>query len=269
MRSMKTGNACPCLPRWPWWPLALALLCLGPGARGNDFATAFDTANQLYVDGRFADAASAYDAMIQTGNLSEAILFNRGNALFREGKTGLAIASYREAQLLAPRDPDLRANLQFARTRARGGSPYHVNHWRNWLDRLTLNEWTALVVAALWAFFLLLAAGQWRKELRAALAGYVVAAGLAAAFLGVCLGMELQTNFFARSAIVTIGEADIRNGPFDEAPSLFKVRDGIELDVLDHKDNWLQVADSAQRIGWVRRDQVVLFQPAALANGKG
>ena len=97
--------------------LALALMGGSFAARANDFTKSFDAANQLYVEGRFADAAAAYEGMLQTGNISEAILFNRGNALFREGKTGLAIASYREAQVLAPRDRDLRANLQFARTR--------------------------------------------------------------------------------------------------------------------------------------------------------
>ncbi len=257
------------LPGRFWRPLLAFVLMIGSFvARANDFATAFETANQLYVDGRFADAAAAYEGMLQTGNISEAILFNRGNALFRDGKTGLAIASYREAQLLAPRDPDLRANLQFARTRARGGAPYHPNRWKSWLDRLSLNEWTALVAAAFWVFFLLLAATQWRKELRAALGNYILAAGLAAAILGAGLAIELQSNYFALSAIVTIGEADIREGPFDAAKSVFKVRDGIELEVLDHKDNWLEVSDSAPRVGWVRRDQVVVFQPAALAGAK-
>lgn len=249
--------------------LAIVLLMGGFAARANDFATAFATANQLYVDGRFADAAAAYEAMLQTGNISEAILFNRGNALFREGKTGLAIASYREAQLLAPRDPDLRANLQFARTRARGGAPYHLDRWRSWLDSLTLNEWTALVAAAFWVFLLLLAAAQWRKELRAALGNYILAAGSVAAVLGVCLAVELQSNYFAQSAIVTIGEADIRELPLDGAQSKFKVRDGVELEVLNHEDNWLEVADSAHRVGWVRRDQVIIYQPAAVAKVKG
>ena len=253
---------------WQWW-LALVLMVGGFAAHANDFATAFDTANQLYMEGRFADAAAGYEAMLQTGNISEAILFNRGNALFKEGKTGLAIVAYREAQVLAPRDPDLRVNLQFARTRARGGTPYQINRWKSWLDSLNLNEWTALVVAAFWVCFLLLAAAQWRKELRAALGKYIIGAGLAAAILGVCLVIELQSNYFAKSAIVTIGEADIRTSPFDEAQSLFKVRDGIELEVLDHKDNWLEVADSAQRIGWVRRDEVVIFQPAAFVKAKG
>ena len=206
--------------------------------------------------------------MIQTGNFSEAILFNRGNALFREGKLGLAIASYRQARLLAPRDPDLRANLQFARVRARGGAPYYSSRWKNWLEELSLNEWTGLESVALWVFFLLLALGQWRKEAGAALRNYIFSAGAAALLAGLCLAVELNANYLTQSAIVTVGETEVRNGPFDEAPSLYKVRDGAELNVVDHKDNWLEVVDSAQRTGWLRRDQAVIFQPANWLNPK-
>ena len=56
--------------------------------------------------------------------------------------------------------------------------------------------------------------------------------GAAFLLLGIGLGVELGVNYFNPSAIVITGETDIRNGPFDEAPSLYKVRDGAELTVL-------------------------------------
>lgn len=246
--------------------LLTLLLILGMplALRANDYGIAFDNANRLYEDGRFADAATAYEALMQTGNLSESLLFNRGNALFRQGKLGLAIACYRQALLLSPRDKDARANLQFARTQARGGAPFQINRWNDGLSRLSLNEWTALAAFALWLCFILLALAQWRKELAVALRKYIVIAGAAFLLLAVCLGIELQLNYFATTAIVIAGETDVRQGPFDEAPSVYKVRDGVELDVLDHKDNWLEVSDSAQRIGWVKKDQVLVFHPATL-----
>jgi tetratricopeptide (TPR) repeat protein len=231
--------------------------------RAADLAGDFETGNKLYEGGRYADALAAYNRLLQNGGASEALLFNRGNALFKLGQLGRAIESYRLAQQLAPRDPDLRANLQFVRTRARGGAPYQSSRWHRWLESLSLNEWTALTAAALWVFFLLLALSQWRRELWPRLRSAVLAAAVAVLLLGVGLGIELSDNYFTQSAIVVSGETDIRNGPFDEAPSLYKVRDGAELTVLDRKDNWLQVTDSADRIGWVKLDQVVIFNLAA------
>jgi tetratricopeptide (TPR) repeat protein len=243
--------------------LILAIFLATLNLRAADLASGFESANKLYEEGNYAAAVAAYDKLIETGSASEALYFNRGNALFKMGQVGRAIASYRVAQRFAPRDPALRANLQFARTSARGGSPYHRERWRVWLESLSLNEWTLLTTAAVWLLFILLALRQWRPTLGPALHKYFFPVCAAVLVLGVCFGIVLDENCFTRSAIVITGEADVRNGPLDESQSLYKVRDGIEVEVLDRQNNWLQVVDSAQRVGWLRRDQVLLFDPSA------
>ncbi len=244
------------------WLPALVLLLAPTVLRAADLSGNFETANKLYEQGKYSDALAAYDQLLQNG-VSEALLFNRGNALFKLGRFGRAIESYRVAQEIAPRDSELRSNLDFVRTRARGGTPYHTERWHVWLGSLSLNEWTILTVAAFWILFLLLVLVQWRRELAARLRSPIFAALAAFLIFAIGLGIELSANYFSPSAIVVTGETDIRNGPFDEAPSLYKVRDGAELTILDRKDNWLQVTDSAQRLGWIRSDQVILFNPAA------
>jgi tetratricopeptide (TPR) repeat protein len=232
-----------------------------------DTVSNFDAANKLYEQGKYADAVAAYDQLLKSGD-APAVYYNRGNALFKLNQLGRAIASYRMAQNLSPRDPDLRANLQSARSRARGGTPYHAERWRVWLEQLTLNEWTLITALAVWTLFLLLALAQWRPNLKSKLGGYITGAGVAALLLGLCLGIQLDAGYFTRSAIVITGEAEVRNGPLDEAPSVYKVRDGLELNILDEKDNWLQVRDPAQRVGWVRRDQVLVFEPDGASKAK-
>jgi tetratricopeptide (TPR) repeat protein len=244
-----------------WWIFVLVAL-LGTSVtrlRADDLAMGFDSANKLYAEGKYAEAAAAYDKLLAGGNVSEAIYFNRGNALFKAGQLGRAIASYRQAELLAPRDSVLRANLQLARTRARGGSPYHGNRWVGLVSWLGLNEWAVLLMVAFWVLFILLAVGQWRKELKTSVRTYVWLAGGAFVVFFVCLG-TMHNQYRSPSAIVVVGETEVRNGPLDESPGIFKVRDGAELEVTDQKDGWLQVIDVAQRMGWVRQDQVILLQ---------
>ena len=258
------------IARWRLFLLmpVLALTALAFNLHAADADSRFGSANKLYEEGKYSDALAAYDQLLHDGNVSEALYFNRGNALFKLGQTGRAIASYSQARDLAPRDPDVLANLQLARTRARGGQPYHPGLWRAWLARLTLNEWTILAAGSLWLLFLLLALGQWRAPLRPILRNYVVIAGVAVVVLGACFGIALNEDYFTRTVVVIAGEADVRNGPLDEAQSIYKVRDGIELQVLDQKDDWLQVVDPAQRAGWLRRDQVLAFEPPALKKAK-
>ncbi len=253
-----------------FWLFGFCWLLIAPvtGARADDPATGFESANKLYEEGKYVDAVAGYDKLLASGNVSEAIYFNRGNALFKLGQVGRAIASYRQAQLLAPRDPELRANLQLARTRTRGGSPYRAERWRMLLSRLSVNEWAVLTSVVIWALFILLALGQWRVELKSGLRSYLVAACFAVVFFGGCLGLTFYNDYLSPSAIVVVGEVEVRNGPLDESQSIFKVRDGAELEVTDQKDGWLQVVDAAQRMGWLRQDQVITFDPGKLEKSK-
>jgi tetratricopeptide (TPR) repeat protein len=248
--------------------IALVFMLTTPLLRAADFAADFEAANKLYEQGRFADAANAYDRIISTGKVSEALYFNRGDALFKLGQVGRAIAAYRQAELLAPRDSALRSNLQFARTRARGGSTYRADRWQGWLNTLSLNEWTLLTAIAFWMVFVILALSQWRPELKPRMRNLLAVSAFAVVVFGICLGIVVNRDCFTTSAIVVAGEAEVRNGPLDESPSLFKIRDGVELEVIDQKDNWLQVVDPAQRAGWIRQDQAILFEPAASGKSK-
>lgn len=237
-------------------------------AHAADDASEFEQANKLYEQGKYADAASAYDKILQSSHESEAVYFNRGNAYLKLGELGRAIASYRQAEELSPRDPDLRANLQFARTQARGGTVYRANRWEQWLGWLTLNEWTILTAVAFWIFFSLLILKQWKPQLKTRLRNPTWIAGLAMVFLGIGLIARVNASYYNNSAIVIAGEADVRHGPLDESQTAYKVRDGVELSVLDQKDGWFRVSDSSGRSGWLRQDQLLLLQPTAPQKSK-
>jgi tetratricopeptide (TPR) repeat protein len=220
-------------------------------------SAAFDSANKLYEEGKFAEAASAYDALAMSGQCSAALYFNLGNAFFKSGQIGRAIAAYRQAQQITPRDPDLRANLQFARNQT--PSPTLLpTRWQRWLGRLTLNEWTLLAAAAVWLWLSLLAVLQWRPALKPALRLYVLSLAILAGLSCACVAATLRETRFTRIAIVITGEAVARYGPLAESPLAFTVHDGAELRVLDQKDEWLQVTTDPRRVGWLRRDQVLI-----------
>ena len=148
--------------------------------------------------------------------MSAALYFNLGNALFKSGQIGRAIVNYRLAGQLAPRDPDIRANLRFARNHVDGADARPGAWWRRWTGHLTLNEWSALVAVAGWLWFILLALPQWRPALKRPLRGYTAAAGLVAAFLSACLALNYYDRFEIQSAIVVAREAAFQ--PADEAP---------------------------------------------------
>jgi tetratricopeptide (TPR) repeat protein len=218
--------------------------------------TAFDAANRLYEEGKYAEAAAAYEQLSQTNPGSAALLFNRGNAFFKAGQVGRAIVAYREAQAIAPRDPDIRANLRFARDRVRGPT-LAISRLDQWLGRMTLNEWTVLTTALLWLWILLLTLFQWKPRLRSSMRWYALGLGGALLFCGACLGISLWGSRATNVAVITSG-GTVHQGPFEGSPSAFAVQDGAELLVLDRKQGWLQVSNGQRSIGWLPQDQAVV-----------
>jgi len=250
----------------------LRLLCLFAAillpvcaALAQDRTEGFEAANKLYEQGRFPEAAAAYEKLLQGTPPSETLYFNLGNAWFKAGQTGRAIAAYRRAEQLAPRDPSIRFNLQFARKKVAGGDAPTGTVWHRALTALTLNEWSVLAGCALWLWFGLLVLREIRPALKQALSGYTATAGAVFLMLAVCLGNAAQLRFKTRSAVVIVPDAIARSGPLDEAKVLHQFRDGVEVKVLDDKEvsgtggkqTWLQVSEATGRSGWMKSDQLV------------
>src|SRR5262245_52855944 len=68
--------------------LILLLLFSRTFARADDLSNTFDHANKLYEEGKFAEAAAAYEKMLRQGQASPALYFNLGNAFFKAGQIG-------------------------------------------------------------------------------------------------------------------------------------------------------------------------------------
>lgn len=234
---------------------ALMLGCSVSTALAADIPSDFDAANKLYEQGKFPEAAAAYQKLIQSGTASPALYFNLGNAYFKSGQIGRAVAAYRSAEKLAPRDPDVRANLQFVRNQIPNPT-LSPTKWQQAFGTLTVNEWITIAAVAFWLTFVLLTLGQIRPALKRPLRNITLLGAAATVILAACLAIA-WTNASAKTAVIVAHDAIIRNGPLDESPSAFTAHDGAELRILDTKDNWLQVAAAENRIGWVKREQVV------------
>ena len=217
-------------------------------------AADFEAANKLFEQGRFADAAAGYERLLTNGSTA-ALHFNLGNARFKSGQPGKAIFHYHQALRLAPRDPDARGNLQFARRSL--GVTVEEPLVRHLLRMHTPNEWAWLAGAGLGAWFLLLALGEALPSKRTTFAWLTKTFGVIAMVSAALLAAAHWERSTAGLAVVVVPEAPVRPGPLAESKAAFTLRDGTEAVVLDAKDDWLQVRDSGQRAGWVKRDALL------------
>ena len=245
---------------WRFGILVLTLAFAG-NIFAADVATDFSAANKLYAQGKFSEAARAYETILQTGAISPALLFNYGNAEFKSGHLGKAIAAYQRAAQLSPRDAELRANLAFVRNQVQGVTR-HESRWQNWVGALTLNEGAILTAVLFWFTFALLIVRQLRPALVPKLKTATWTLVALTVLSGTVLGLQAANHFSSATAVVITDNATARSGPFDDAQSAFTARDGAELSVLDHRADWVQVADGTGKIGWLSTQQVEVLPGA-------
>ena len=242
------------------WVLALALLCDGNLFAGSAEAN-FSQANKLYAEGKFAAAAESYQKIIQAGAVSPALLFNAGSAEFKAGHLGRAIAAYRRAEALTPRDPELRANLAFVRNQVQGVTRRETR-WQDWVGSLSLNEGTLLTAGLFWTALGLLIAAQLRPALGPRLRSPVRLTVALTLLSATVLALQAANHFNSAVAVVTAAEAVARSGPFEEAQHVFPLHDGAELRVLDRHEDWVEVTNGAGKYGWLPLKQVAVLPGA-------
>jgi tetratricopeptide (TPR) repeat protein len=224
------------------------------------------TANQLYETGQFGQAAQGYQQLVDQGFTDSTLFYNLGNAYFKQSDYGRAILNYRRAILLAPRDPDIQANLDLARAQVvdqlaetddtNEGFFSSLGRWtQQWL---TINE-LAIAVLAGWILFVLLmiifSNTQKGSSLREGLQYALIVALLVLTVGMIGLGSRMHVENSQPEAVVVAEEVNVTSGPGAQYVTEFSLHSGTEVRVLETRGNWTRLAGD-QLQGWVPANAV-------------
>jgi tetratricopeptide (TPR) repeat protein len=238
------------------WLVSLAAAFAGPG---DDFKSA----NQYYDAGKFAEAAAIYERIEPK---TAHVYYNLGNAHFREGKPGLAILDYERARRLAPRDPDILANLKFAEQRLgvdEANTPPRAweRFLRSVIESRTSTEWGVCELLALW--LTVLAVGAWFYIPRIRTGLLVIAAAGLVGFAGsvLALGCQVVGDRAAPAAIVVAVEAAARFAPMADSTTHFKLAEGTRVVIREDRGQWQFVERADGQQGWVKSDTLERVAP--------
>jgi len=217
----------------------------------------FQGGNSLYEQGKFRDAAEAYEKILGYGVGDPRVLYNLANAYFKLGRLGPAILNYERALRLDPSDQDARDNLELARGQIRdriedAEVPYPVKVMQDHLDTVPPDSLSAVflclyVITCGLVACLPLTSGEGRRRLL----GYAAAAtGVLALLAGGALVEAIQSRT-AERAIVMTDRVDVLSGPSAENTVLFTVHEGTRLEVRNRRDGWYQVSLPNAMSGWI------------------
>jgi hypothetical protein len=201
------------------------------------------------MSGQTAAAAQSSENNIATSGYSAAALFNQANVFAREGKTGLAVLNYERAQLLAPHDADIGANLHLILANA--GLPDAPENWftrsLTYVPSNTL-AWLGSFGLVLAGLSILLVRLKPQRRLVFALLT-LVGALLVISSIGSAIMMWPRLN----EAVVIAHEAPARTSPVSVVETAFKLREGETVMVRAERQAFALVQTTAGRSGWVPR----------------
>ncbi len=212
-------------------------------------------ANELYEAGQYAEAAAAYQAMVDAGADDGELYYNLGNAYYKSGDLGRAILNYRRAQLMLPRDSDVEANLELARDqtidRLESGGDSFVDTIRHLVvGWTTLNE-AAAITLGIWALLcmLVVAAILWPRGRRGI--RYAIIVTVVLLLVGIIsLGIRLSESH-DDEAVVVAESVDVNSGPSDDYLTKFTLHSGAEIRVLEQRNKWARITLPGDLQGWM------------------
>lgn len=264
----------------PAWTLALAMVLTASRAGAQDEAPAdqFARANAAYEAGDYAAAIDDYTRVAEAGVVSSDLYYNLGNAYFKDGGLGRAVLWYERARRLAPRDPDVRDNLDLTRSLLRDKQLVTAEpRWRRALlawHRDTTTAESVVAASALYALLCLLGVlfvfrqSEWFSRLYARLSilspGRLLGLdkaqdlGVAMAIVFLVVG-ALTTSAVSKvraegaraQGVVVAQEVSVFSGPSRDASVQFKVHEGTLVSVRDARPGWVRVDLPGDLSGWV------------------
>lgn len=238
--------------------VAIAAATLARAADAPAPNTIFFHANTLYGEERYAEAAAEYERIVDAGLESAPLYFNLGNAWFKAGDVGRAVLAYERALRLAPADPDVQANLRFAREGDADEGPSLPSRvlfpFAARVATDTLLAWSsalyALAMLLLIVARLVPAADRTAKRAALVMGVALVVTASSAAFRLVTV--DLPTY----AVVVAPAGTTVRFEPSATGTAHFDAKVGSVLRVLAARDQWAQVARRDGTRGWVPADAI-------------
>ena len=226
--------------------------------------------NQAYTEGKLEDAAAKYIEARDLGVNDAVLHFNLGNTYARSGRLGEAVVCYLRAQRLDPANRDIRDNLAWVRRHIRDlelsetSLPLFIAQLAALVGALTLDQWGLLLAALVWVAAGLLAWGWYREEIGVRLRRGLLAAAAAVVLVGAVTAGRWYDEQVRQTAVVVVPEVVVRSGPAANFSTLFEVHDGLTLEVVGRRDDWLRVGLGGDWEGWVPAESVLEVRPAAV-----
>lgn len=227
----------------------------------------WNSANQAYSEGRWADAAEGYSLISDASLESAALWCNLGDAWYKDGNIPKAILCYERALKVDPSYGDARFNLDFLNSQIQDRiEPVPELILKTWMRKISYmldsDAWAVCFLVlfgltlAMVLLFLLAPSLSGRR------AGFFTALATLLLSIGALSFSIWQKSEYTKAdaAIVMRPVSSVKSSPsYEAAKDLFVLHEGTKVKVIDSVGSWNNIELADGRQGWIPSSDIEII----------
>ena len=231
------------------------------GASQNE--SNFEKANNLYNQGKYAEAIDLYRTILDSGSHSAELYFNLGNAHYKLNNIAPSIYYYEKALQLDPNDKDIKNNLAFAENMTIDDIDIVPESAFNKLlngitNNLSFDGWAKLSIVLVFCFVILILFYYFAYSSTKKRMAFIV--GMFSLILA-CFSLVFAFHKYNldkkdRPAIVFVAEAKVNTEPNSRSEETFRLHEGTKVQILDTVNDWKKIKLADGKTGWILSDDL-------------
>ena len=216
-------------------------------------------ADSAYIQGDYLTAIGIYESIIENQGVNATLYMNLGNCWLKRDEVAKAILCYERAYLIDPSDPDIKFNLELARTKTvdkvnQVNQLFIVVWFKKLLAVLDVNGWaimTVILFAAAILFTGVLLFSKKRTLRKISFSFSVIF--LLLSILSFIFATTQMGNIRNRdTAIIMSPSVTVKSTPTGSGTDLFIIHEGRKVQILDSSmKEWVEIRLEDGNTGWV------------------
>ena len=224
----------------------------------SDIPTLSD-ADSAYIQGDYLTAISIYESVIEGQGVNATLYMNLGNCWLKRDEIARAILCYERAYLIDPSDPDIRFNLELARTKTVDkvnpvNQLFIVVWFKKLLSVLDVNGWAIMTVILFAVTILLVGILLFSKKSGIRKISFSFSAFfLLLSILSFIFATTQMGNIRNRdTAIIMSPSVTVKSTPSSAGTDLFIIHEGRKVQILDSSmKEWVEIRLEDGNTGWI------------------
>lgn len=226
----------------------------------NDKEITLSDADSAYIKADYLTAIRIYEEILKSKGFSAGLYMNLGNAYYKKDEIAKAILCYERAYLLDPSDPNIKFNLELARTKTVDRVvPINQLFFIVWtyklISVLNINQWSVLIII----FFIvsLFSLGVYfftPKRTIKKISFYFLSIFFVFSILSyIFASTQMNTLKHRDTAIIMSPSVTVKSTPSENGTELFIIHEGRKIKIIDDSmKEWVEIKLEDGNTGWIQ-----------------